>query len=441
MEEKISVILDLSYFMLDSAIVYKIMQSMLEQRNKRYSKWRFMMLLYSIFLLKYITGFLDIDYLDTPLVGTVITVGVYIGIFLITVVFFKGRVSEKIVLVFTYIMLASTVELFLILFSMVFFHISKEEIMENYYIFYFELGCSKIIQLFFVQILGKRKTKKKSFIQFTFTFEIACIIVFDFIFLILGLLIIRWNKVFIENAHIYFAIMLAILFTISFVFIIVILKLIKRRNEELELKSRIQTMELEKKYNARIQEMEQRLRVLRHDMNNHMNVMKGLLYLEEYDELKKYFNEIDQELEMANNVLVLEEKALSVLLNEKVRKAREAEIALELEVSKEKINMPVAELCALTGNLLDNAIEAVEKVNEQKYIYFSLAVYEDKIEMFCRNPYKGAIIGKEGGGFLTTKEDKEQHGWGTKQIREIVEKNNGKLEISYDSEFCVHITI
>lgn len=440
MEEKVSVVFDLGYFMLDVIIIYRVMQYMLKCKYKRCSKWGYIALLYCVFLAKYLTGYLPTDYTDIPLVETMISVGVYIGIFLLTFIFYKGKISEKIFSVSAYFAIASMTELFLIIISMVFFSLSQKEIMENNRIFLLELGFSKILQIISVEMIGNIKNKRKKIIQIRMTFEIGCILIYNLMAFITVVIITRCNTISVKNTQKCIDIIFFAFFISSLVFVIVIIKLMKRRNEEEELRNRIQEMELEKKYNDKIEEMEQQLRSLRHDMNNHMNVIKGLLHLKEYNTLNQYFSDLNQDLEKANQVLVLENKALAVLLTEKVKRAEEAGILLDLEVSEENNNISAIELCSMVGNVLDNAIEATEKVKKDKCIQFVYIVDEKTTKIICENPYCELPI-EENGKFFTGKKDKENHGWGTKKIREIVEKYHGELKIWYDVCFHVHIII
>ena len=146
-------------------------------------------------------------------------------------------------------------------------------------------------------------------------------------------------------------------------------------------------------------------------------------------------------LEKANQIPSLDDKAFAILLNEKTKRAEEVGIALELEVNRESSGIPSVELCSLVSNLLDNAIEAVQKVKEDKYIRFSFYVNLNKqtTEICCENPYEKCPVEKDG-RFFTIKKDKQNHGIGIQNIRKIVEKNHGVIKISYDTDFCVHIS-
>lgn len=440
MEQNIKVIVDLFYLMMDAVIILFVMEGMLEYRYKKASRWICMVLIYGILLFKYGMGFFYYSFWSVYSNQILFTITTYITFFIISIIFFKGKVSIKIFTICLYLMLAFIVELALIMFTMLFFGISKNEIMNNDHIFYLELGSSKVAQLIVIEVIKMIQNRRKEQISIKINFEIGAILIFDIISIIVGFVLVRYQIIWSKSKDIYIKVCLSGIFFISVLSVIIIFKLIQRINREIELKVKLEEVKIEEKYREQLNEAEKNLRSLRHDMNNHMNVMKGLLHLEEYEELKQYFSEIYEGTKDANEMLVLDNKPLAVLLHEKIINAKKSGILLELEVSREKMEFPTSELCALVGNLLDNAIEAVEKVTEEKNIYFSLHTYSKKIEINCENPYEERPLEKNG-IFLTHKPDKKEHGLGIKKIQEIVQKHQGSFEIVYEDMFKVHIVL
>lgn len=430
--------LELLYFMLDAVIIHRMQQCMLDYKNNKYGKWGYILLLYGMFLVNY--SLLQIPALDSPMIAGIASVILYTGIFLLTQLFFKGKIGEKIVSVFAYIVMAFISELIVIILTVLIFQVSQMEIMENNNMFLSVMGSTKIVQLIGIEIIRRMKNKSRNVISVKFTFEIGSILIVYLFFLIIINTVNRWYPFFVKTTQRYIMIILIVFFVITVVIVMTVLKLLRRTKEELELKQHIREIELEKAYHNKIKEMEAELRSLRHDMNNHMTVIKGLLYFEKYEELKEYFSEINDDLEKANQIPVLEEEAFAVLLYEKIKKAEEAGIVLELELSREKSGIPSSELCSLAGNLLDNAIEAVQEITEDKYIQFSFCVNEETTELFCKNPYEKSLVEKDG-RFFTTKKDKKNHGFGIQNMRRIVENHGGELKISHDSDFYVHIIL
>lgn len=96
------------------------------------------------------------------------------------------------------------------------------------------------------------------------------------------------------------------------------------------------------------------------------------------------------------------------------------------------------ELSIIICNLITNAIEAVEKVKYgEKYIGFY--VKEGKIFNFIT--VKNSCISDEvnfmGEKIITSKKDKKNHGFGLKNIKNIVEKNYGEIEYKIEKNIFI----
>ena len=99
--------------------------------------------------------------------------------------------------------------------------------------------------------------------------------------------------------------------------------------------------------------------------------------------------------------------------------------------------------CTIISNLLNNAIEACEKIQEDKRIIeFEIAGYNSQIFISVRNSYDMESIINQKQKFITTKEDKLNHGIGLENVRRTVKKYDGDMRISQENErFIVTINI
>lgn len=86
------------------------------------------------------------------------------------------------------------------------------------------------------------------------------------------------------------------------------------------------------------------------------------------------------------------------------------------------------DISALFGNMLDNAIEGVSKVEEKdkRWIHVSIRRKMDFLVICVSNSYQGDISFSHGMP-VTQKEDKRYHGYGTKSIRNIVSQYGGTV--------------
>lgn len=202
---------------------------------------------------------------------------------------------------------------------------------------------------------------------------------------------------------------------------------------------KLQQAEMEHKLASDMTSVVEHLRSLRHDMNNHMSILQGLLSVGAYDDMAAYLNSLTQELSVANNFYFPENKVLSVLLNSKISKSTQLGIKFETEILTSETPFSERDLCAVIGNVLENAIEASSK-HSQPSIYFKM--YQDKKQLHiqCDNTFTTAPV-FEDGRLLTTKEDKTAHGIGTQNICSIVEAYQGTSRFTVDERFHVVICI
>ena len=91
------------------------------------------------------------------------------------------------------------------------------------------------------------------------------------------------------------------------------------------------------------------------------------------------------------------------------------------------------ELNIILCNLLENAIEAA-KDSRKKYLSVSILEKKGMLMIHMTNSYSGEyhITSKKGSG----------HGYGLKNVKNIVEKHQGNVETSYDGkEFQANVML
>ena len=185
------------------------------------------------------------------------------------------------------------------------------------------------------------------------------------------------------------------------------------------------------------------VRRTRHDIKNHMIYLQELL-AENPDEAKKFLKEylgenIDNKSELSKSGNL----AVDALINYKNIIAREKGITIHLE-SRIPAELPYesTDLSIILGNLLDNAMEATEKLENEKDIFVSLLYQKEKMLIKVQNPYTGDLKKDRAGNYISEKKDRENHGIGLKSVRKVVEKYEGVTEIhTEDQTFEVYVIL
>lgn len=235
------------------------------------------------------------------------------------------------------------------------------------------------------------------------------------------------------------ALSLIVLYIISFLALFLLGKITRKSEELMNTSLRLQQMEIEHKQTQDMAILVDDLRALRHDMNNHMSILQGLLSMKEYEDASAYLSGIVEELSPANSLVFPDNKVLSVLLNSKIEKARQLGITFETEILTSSTPFSDLDLCAVIGNVIENAIEASSK-HAKPYIFFSIQKSNHTFLLQCDNTYTVAPIFQKGNP-VTTKAEKRHHGIGTKNIRSIVEACHGTCSFDADDLFHVNISV
>lgn len=125
-------------------------------------------------------------------------------------------------------------------------------------------------------------------------------------------------------------------------------------------------------------------------------------------------------------------EALDLILTEKSLKCQKNDIKLTCMADCSKLSFIADEdLYSLFGNAIDNAIEAVMKIQEKDKRNINVIVRNINrfVSILVENYYDGTIDLDKDGFPITTKGDKDYHGYGLRSIQMIVGKYSGDLKI------------
>ena len=167
-----------------------------------------------------------------------------------------------------------------------------------------------------------------------------------------------------------------------------------------------------------------------HDFHNHIGALRQLLSHQKYEEAVQYLDELKAPVrEMAQTHWTGDETA-DYLINSKAAMAAEYGIQLQAEVEfPRNANIRSADLCAILGNLLDNALEASRKVPDpgERFVRLTIRRIHQMLVIKVENRFAVLPV-EEGGALKTTKTEGGLHGWGLQSVRTAVEKYEGTLQ-------------
>lgn len=192
-----------------------------------------------------------------------------------------------------------------------------------------------------------------------------------------------------------------------------------------------------------INERMQKQRQQSHEYKNQIACIQSLCNAHEYDKLNEYLQNITHKVLHDMDYIDTNNTIINSILNVKYQEAMDAGILFISRINDlSAIKLDSEEVVTLLSNLLNNAIEACEKCDGQRIIKVKCTNDSDNFIIAIKNTYDGAIK-KQGEEIVTTKnKNADEHGFGLKNVRQIVENNNGYMDIEYDEkEFSVSVII
>ncbi len=181
--------------------------------------------------------------------------------------------------------------------------------------------------------------------------------------------------------------------------------------------------ELVEKQVREIQNMYKQVRGWRHDYRNHIQNMKIQLAEKNYDKLDSYLSELAEDLDTVDTVVKTGNVMADAILNTKLSSAQRLNISLSVKANiPENLPLSDVELCAVMGNLLDNAIEACTKLSENER-FMRVYIGQLKGQLYISVQNSAGEVKKHGGKYLSTKEG--EHGYGLFRIDRVAKKYGG----------------
>jgi len=196
----------------------------------------------------------------------------------------------------------------------------------------------------------------------------------------------------------------------------------------------IARMEMEERYYEQVEEMNQRHASLIHDFHHYLKTI-GEAAAENHDkDVLGIVSELKIQAADTETVIFCGHRLLNAILNEKRKEAGQKGIAIHITVEPEFMVRQIKDidLIAVTGNLIDNAMEAASGcANGYVKIYMYTQNDGSFSVMKIVNNYKDEIRQTDG-IFITSKEDKRRHGFGIQNVKQIVTGYGGFLHSFYE---------
>ena len=182
---------------------------------------------------------------------------------------------------------------------------------------------------------------------------------------------------------------------------------------------------------------------LRHDIKNHLSCVEEMLKKNQVSKAIHYLEEISDPVRHDPSILVNTNNAeIDALLNLKFRKLAQQDSDVKCMIAGDMSGFDPVDMCRIFGNLLDNVIDANERIpKEKRKVEFTVSNERKYIHIIVKNYVQHSVL-KDNPKLVTEKRDKNLHGFGHQVIEDCVEKMEGILYYyEEDDMFCCSILL
>ncbi len=170
-----------------------------------------------------------------------------------------------------------------------------------------------------------------------------------------------------------------------------------------------------------------------HDLKHHIQAMRNA----SAQEVERYLQEMEGSIMTYEAIIQTGSVVLDTILTEKTLYCKDRGITVSCMADGSQMDfINTVDLYAILGNALDNAIEEVQKLQEQEKRQIDVLIYRKQhlLAVHVTNPMVGALE-YEDGLPVTTKGSRQLHGFGLRSIRHILKKYHGFLTIQEEDGF------
>lgn len=184
----------------------------------------------------------------------------------------------------------------------------------------------------------------------------------------------------------------------------------------------------------------------KHDFNNHLNLLSAMMQIGKYDKALEYIFNLAQRVDETFSISKIAHIEVGAVLCRKCAIAENKGINVELDIktSLEDLKMNSLDLCTIVFNLVDNAIYELEYCNEEeKNLTIDIGEYDDTYFIAIGNSFpilSPSLYEKIFEAKYSTKEGSD-HGYGLNIVKQIIEKNKGKITVESYEEVGTIFTV
>lgn len=181
----------------------------------------------------------------------------------------------------------------------------------------------------------------------------------------------------------------------------------------------------------------------KHNMKNNLVSILAYAVNRDYEKIIAFINEIlgtggivTTDISHSGNIVI------DSLISYWFMVAKQKKIEFSVDICVPML-MPFkgADICLILGNLLENAVEAAEKVEGKRQIKIKIKYDKNNLLVFVSNSYSGILIKTKDHRLKSTKADAENHGLGLSSVYRASAKYHGTVVIDDSIPECFRIRV
>ena len=349
-----------------------------------------------------------------------------ISIFAITFNYI-GTIKKRIIVTLYICLITLVIEVgFMVLFEYKKIFIFKAQNLHSIY----HIICVKIVIYIVSLVLSEKKFNMKKVKDLSALYWVGVVIIplASLIVMILFLNITTGN----EQIEILVVVMaLTIINIVSFQLYNYIISVFQEENRRLVLQKQSEAYLQQLKM---VQDDNSKMSLIRHDIKNHLLMLKLLYERGEFESCKQYFDDLLSKMKKTEGICNSGNLVIDSIINYKLRELDASCIYVDAYVPGE-VNIPDIDMTTILGNLLDNSIQALKETRGKQILRININYSRGRMILQIENSYEKIL--EENGKLKTTKKEKEGHGIGLESIKEAIERYNGILQLDYKGDLFV----
>ena len=396
------------------------------------NKIDFMLALLFVIILELLASVFSLHWLMTLIVSVLV-------IFLICSLFYKGTLTEHIIISFICIFLLAMSDVCALTMISKFLGVNYNELVDDSSVSRL-LGvlCSKALYLIAISFILFFKKKYKFFMS---KGELILIL----ITLIISAIEITLLRNIIYASKSYYNTFLIILLCVAFMNITLFYTMVyigKKNIAEKNYSLLQKQLELQEENLKTLERKYDETAKIRHDFKNYISCALKMLAEGNNKELTSYLEDLsDKKINEITSYVATKRAILGAVINSKLSQAKNSGIEMQCYILSELERISDIDIGILLANIIDNALEACAKNKCDSEIVLKTWTEAGYYFIELTNTVENDVL-LENPKLSTSKEKKKLHGVGLKSVKDIVDKYYGMINFDQRGNvFRVFITL